>query len=180
MESAIPDTDRLTFKKITPEIYDALFKNSSNEEIKAFFGFETDAALEAEKAKYAVGIRTFNKTFLYFQLLDKNTQSIIGWCGYHTWYLDHARAEIGYGLFGEEHKNKGLMTEAMRPILDYGFDQMKLNRVEAFVGLNNVPSLRLLKRFNFTQEGHVREHYNNTGTPEDSLIFSLLLSERDQ
>ena len=69
------------------------------------------------------------------------------------------------------------MSEAMEAILAYGFNDMNLNRIEAFVGKNNVASLRTLKKFNFEEEGVLREHYINKSDPEDSLVFSLLKSE---
>jgi ribosomal-protein-alanine N-acetyltransferase len=47
---------------------------------------------------YEKGIPNLN-AFLYFHLLEKTDQNVIGWCGYHTWYLEHDRAEIGYELF---------------------------------------------------------------------------------
>ena len=109
--------------------------------------------------------------------MDKSTEKIIGWCGFHTWYLDHFRAEIGYGLFDENFKNKGIMTEAMKAILEYGFKQMKLHRIEAFIGTYNIPSLKLVEKFGFTKEGILRNHYLKNNVLEDSAVFSLLQKE---
>ena len=51
------------------------------------------------------------------------------------------------------------MTEAIIPILDYGFEQMKLQRLEAMISPENPASLCLFKKLNFKEEGHLREHY---------------------
>ncbi len=145
--------------------------------MRNFLALNSEEDTQLEKEKYKAGFSTFNKTFLYFQIIDKKSDEIIGWCGYHTWYTSHDRAEIGYILFDEEAKGKGYMTEVMTPILAYGFGKMNLHRVEAFVGKENVPSLKLMSNFGFTQEGHLKEHYLKNGVYEDSLVFSLLKSE---
>ncbi len=80
-------------------------------------------------------------------------------------------------MYADVHKRLGLMTEAMHPILKYGFAQMHLNRIEAFIGSNNVPSLNLIKKMKFTEEGRLRSHYIKNNQVEDSLVFSMLESE---
>jgi hypothetical protein len=42
----------------------------------------------------------------------------------------------------ENYKRKGLMTEAVSSIIDYGFNKLNLHRIEALVGSNNIPSLK--------------------------------------
>lgn len=69
------------------------------------------------------------------------------------------------------------MPEAISAIIDYGFVQMNLHRIEAFIGPNNEASLSLVKKYLFIQEGHLREHYCKNGKMEDSLVFSILKHE---
>jgi ribosomal-protein-alanine N-acetyltransferase len=170
-------TERLLLRKLTPEIFDYIYAHYSDAELMAFLGTANEAALAIEKEKHRKGLSTHNKSFCYFQILDKDTQKIIGWGGYHTWYLDHNRAEIGYGLFDDAYKQKGIMSEALKALLDYGFEQMKLHRVEALIGKDNVASLSLVQKFGFTQEGLLREHYFTNNTMEDSVVFGLLKQE---
>lgn len=66
------------------------------------------------------------------------------------------------------------MTEALREVLNYGFSELKLHRIEALVAESNIPSIRLLKRFGFTKEGTMREDYVVNGVSEDSDCYSLL------
>ena len=174
------NTERLRLRKITPEVYAYVFAEYTNEEQKSFFGFNTDAELEKERGKFEKGISTFNKSFVLFQLIDKASQKIIGSCGFHTWYTDHDRAEIGYALTRDDFKGKGMMTEALAPIIQYGFERMNLNRVEAFISPGNEPSLKLVAKLNFVPEGMLRQDYFKDGKHDDSLIFSLLHSEYRQ
>jgi ribosomal-protein-alanine N-acetyltransferase len=173
-------TDRLILRKLSPEIFDYIYANYSDEELLTFLGLATIETLATEKEKHRKGLSTFNKTFLYFKVLDKTTENIIGWCGYHTWYLDHNRAEIGYGFYDDTYKQKGLMSEAVKALLDYGFNQMKLHRVEALIGTNNEASMNLVKKFGFTYEGNLKEHYFTNNQMEDSLVFGLLKHEYEQ
>jgi ribosomal-protein-alanine N-acetyltransferase len=171
------ETERLLLRKITPEIRTAIFTQYPDNEARTWFGLQTDEDYAREKEKVQKGLTTFNRSFLYFMLVDKTSNETIGWCGYHTWYTDHRRAEIGYGLNEDVYKAKGLMSEAIRPILDYGFEHMNLNRIEAFIGPFNQASIRLVEKFHFVHEGLLRQHYIKGLNIEDSLVYSLLREE---
>lgn len=179
MNFELLETPRLKLRHLTPAVYHFVFTTYTPEEVKTFFGHSSDEQYQSERWRYENGLRTFNKSYLMFHLVDKGTDAVMGWCGFHTWYLDHDRAELGYVLSQDAYKGKGFMSEALPPILDYGFRTMNLHRVEAFVAPNNEPSLRLLKRMKFTQEGYLREHYKVNGKMEDSLLFSLLRREHE-
>ena len=172
-------TDRLILRKLTQESFDAIYSDLSQDEQLNILGLNSIEKLLEEKEKYKKGLSTHNKKFLYFQLLEQESRKIIGWCGYHIWYLDHKRAEIGYGLFENDYKGKGLMSEAIIPIVDYGFIRMELNRIEAVIEPKNKASIKLINKLNFVKEGHLREHYYNdeNNKMEDSIIFALLKSE---
>lgn len=142
----------------------------------SFLGLNTEA-LAKEKAKYAVGLVTFNKSYLYHTIIERKSGNIIGWCGYHTWYTQHNRAEIGYGLYSDDYKRQGIMTEALNAILAFGFSNMNLHRIEAMTASYNTASINTLLKFGFTQEGILREHYLVGDKMEDSLMFSLLKHE---
>ena len=152
-----------------------MFSNYNDEKLIEFFGLIIPDELAKEKNRYEKGMITFNKTFVLFHILENNKN--VGWCGFHTWYTDHARAEIGYVLSNEASKGKGIMSAVLKEVIDYGFNTMKLHRIEAFVGPNNVPSLKLMEKYNFTKEGNLREHYFKNNKMEDSVVFSLLKSE---
>ena len=70
-----------------------------------------------------------------------------------------------------------LMSEAVEAIIRYGFSELNLNRIEAIVGPENAPSLRLMEKNGFVQEGRLRKHYPAGDGFEDSLVFGLLREE---
>ena len=77
----------------------------------------------------------------------------------------------------ENYKRKALMSEAVEAIIEYGFKELNLNRIEALVGLENVPSLKILKKNGFQEEGRLRQHVRSADEFSDSLILSILANE---
>ena len=168
-------TERLILRKITPEVLSYVHATLNDDALLEFFGTD-EKGLEKQKDKFAKGMVTFNRTFTNFQLLDKMSRKVIGNCGFHTWYPLHNRAEIGYDIT-ESYRRKGLMTEAVDAVLNYGFNQMGLHRVEALTATYNDASMKIIQHFNFSLEGTLREHYNVDGVMEDSVMYSLLRHE---
>lgn len=166
-------TPRLILIKISTEAYNSVFTTMTDAEIMALYGFD-EKGLEKEKFRFANGVTTFNKKLLYFLLKDKETHKTIGVCGYHTWYIEHDRAELFYHIHDEKNKRQGLMTEALQAVLHYGFTEMKLNRAEAMTATYNIASQKTLAKFGFVFEGTLKEHYNVEGIYEDSFMYSLL------
>ena len=170
-------TERLILRKLTQECLDYIHAEMSQDEQMEILGLKSNEALEKEREKHKNGLSTHNKKFLYHQLIDKKTKEIIGWCGFHTWYTDHNRAEVGYGLYDDSYKGQGLMSEVIAIVIDYGFKHMALERIEAFVSPTNVPSIKLLERMKFKKEGLLKHHYFDNGRMDDSIVFGLLRAE---
>ena len=171
------ETDRLLLKMISPEQFKILFQQFEKAEIMALLGLQTDEEFAEEKMKSDKGYQTYDRTILSFFLVLKETNETIGRSGFHNWYAKHQRAEVGYVMYQETHRRKGYMREALAAILEYGFKVMGLNRIEAYIGPNNIASLTLIKKFGFTEEGVLRKHYCQDGELLDSIVFSLLQEE---
>lgn len=171
------ETSRLRLRKITASHYTYVFENFNETEVKMFFGSSSHQDYLMEKRRNEGGLETFNRSFVVWHIIEKNSGTVIGWCGYHTWYLDHDRAELGYGLFEEKHKRKGIMSETLRAVLAYGFEEMNLTRIEAFTATDNIASIGVVEKFGFQYEGRLRQHYKVNGHAHDSNVYSLLRSE---
>lgn len=166
-------TQRLLLKSITPQIIHSLFNEKTEAEIKLFF--DADESEYAHlKSMHEGGMETHRLSMLYFLVVDRKEDRIIGNCGFHTWNKTHRRAELFYSLKYEEDKRKGIMSEVVAKVLEFGFTTLKLHRVEALVGSWNIASIKLLERFHFTKEGTMREDYVVEGKNEDSECYSLL------
>jgi RimJ/RimL family protein N-acetyltransferase len=173
------ETKRLLLKELGPEEMKEIFTTCSDEEIMGLYGYTTNEEVETEKNKFELGMTTYRTSFKSFLIEEKSSGNIIGRSGFHNWYDMHKRAELGYALSDESAKRKGYTTEAVRAIIKYGFEEMDLNRIEAFVGPHNTPSLKIVRGLGFTEEGTLREHFCKNGVMEDSVCFSLLKKEYD-
>ncbi len=177
MDFEIIETLRLILKGLSPEGMRYIFENHSKEEIKRMLGHHSEEDYQKEEYKHKNGYSCYNRSFRLFLLTDKTSGAVIGRCGIHNWNADHRRAEIGYSMTDERYKRIGLMTEAVGAILEYGFHQMDLHRIEALVGPRNIPSQRIMEKFHFIKEGVLREHYYTDEQFEDSVVFSKLRQE---
>jgi len=171
------ETSRLFLRRLTPEVYNYVFTTLSETETKAFFGITSDADLEEERKKYRDGLSMYNHSFLVFQLIDKVNGSVIGSCGFFSWYLAHKRAEIGYVIADDKNRGQGYMKEAMEPVIGYGFNEMGLNKIDAFVDVSNEASFGLLEKFGFKREGVLSQHYIQLDKMVDVYVMSLLKSQ---
>ena len=94
------------------------------------------------------------------------------------YHIDHQNkiAAIGYWL-GEEFQGKGVITEACREIIRYGFMEFNLNRIELKCGTGNVKSKAIPERLGFTKEGILRQAELGNGNFQDLYLYSLLRQE---
>lgn len=171
------ETKNLILKGLSPEDMKSIFENYSKAEIKKILGHRSEEDYQKEESKHKNGYSSYNRSFKLFLIIDKVSNAIIGRCGIHNWNVGHKRAEIGYVMEDENYKRKGLMTETLAAVIEYGFTKLNLNRIEALVGKENIASLRLMEKFKFVKEGELREHYYIAGKHENSLVFSKLNSE---
>lgn len=97
---------------------------------------------------------------------------LIGALGYESWNPSHLRLEVAFELH-PDHQGKGLMTQAMEKIIDFGFNDIGAIRIEAFTLLHNSASIRLLERLNFNKEAQLKKYRMFNGTIHDIYLFAL-------
>ncbi|MGH8128427.1 MAG: GNAT family N-acetyltransferase [Gammaproteobacteria bacterium] len=114
--------------------------------------------------------------YIHLGLERKNDEQLIGTCTLFKLSEQCRRAEIGYGLASSAWR-QGYMHEALVALLNYGFAELGLNRVEADIDPDNVASARSLLRLDFKKEGHLRERWIVDEQVSDSDLYGLLFSE---
>jgi ribosomal-protein-alanine N-acetyltransferase len=80
---------------------------------------------------------------------------------------------IGYTL-DLELNGKGYASEAVRGMVDYGFNVLNLHRIEAGVMPSNLPSQRVLEKCGFIREGLARKNVNINGKWEDHYTYGIV------
>jgi [ribosomal protein S5]-alanine N-acetyltransferase len=81
-------------------------------------------------------------------------------------------ARVGYHV-DHELQGRGLMSEALRAVIRYAFDELRLHRLEASVIPSNERSVRVLERAGFVVEGYARKYLFINGQLRDHLLTSL-------
>ena len=69
------------------------------------------------------------------------------------------------------------MSEAVRGVVSFAFDELSLHRVEAACLPTNEPSRRLLKGVGFGEEGLARAYLKINGRWEDHLLFAIVSTD---
>jgi len=82
-------------------------------------------------------------------------------------------AYLGYYGF-EPHAGKGLMSEAVRLVVDHGFRKLKLHRLEANIQPANTDSIALVKRLGFKREGYSPRYLKIGGRWQDHERWAVL------
>ena len=168
------ETNRIILRERRPKLMQEVPKWDKEKQL-AFFGLTDESALEKEINRITSGQNNNYYSGIYFDLLIKETKEVIGSGGFHTWWRDHDRAEIGYWLNDEKNRRKGYMNEVLPFLLDYGFNKMHLHRIEAKTEQDNVASIALLEKYGFKKEAIIHGHYKMPdGTYSDDYLFYLL------
>ncbi|WP_189959057.1 GNAT family N-acetyltransferase [Streptomyces alanosinicus] len=102
--------------------------------------------------------------------------AFVGWCGLTNWDPDNRSASLGYCL-DPAMWGHGYATEAARALLQWAFDTLDLNRVQAEADTRNAASGRVLEKIGFVREGTLREDCVVNGEVSDSWVFGLLRRE---
>jgi ribosomal-protein-alanine N-acetyltransferase len=71
-------------------------------------------------------------------------------------------------------KQKGLMTEALAAVLNFGRTAMNLRRIEAFIATNNPASYKLVEKFGFQKEAEIKHRYQFGDEVDWDFMYALL------
>lgn len=100
----------------------------------------------------------------------------IGMCGFNTIDQQSKRAQIGYWI-SKGYEGKGIVKQCTEALMDYGFNSMKLNRIEIVCGVENKRSRHLPETLGFTEEGTMKEYEFLYDHFHDCILYSMLKKE---
>lgn len=169
------ETPRLRLREIVPADVPALFAIHGNAERMRWFGSDPlpDEAAAAKLVETFAGWRRQANPGTRWGLQLKGMDRLIGSCGLFSWNRGWKKCVLGYEL-AADCEGRGLMREALNAVMDWGFAEMQLNRVEAQIHPQNQASLKLAESLGFVPEGLLREVGYWGGQHHDMLQLSLL------
>jgi ribosomal-protein-alanine N-acetyltransferase len=171
------ETERIILRELKSTDAEAVYRYLSDREVTRYLDTPPHRSLKQTQdlLNFLVSLFEKGEGFRWGITLKSGDAAgvVIGTCGYHAWAKAHFRAEIGYEL-ARDYWGQGIMAEAIKALLAFGFEQMALNRVEAMVLEGNRASARFLEKLGFQQEAVLRDYEFVQGRFRDVLLFSLL------
>ncbi|MGQ7944492.1 GNAT family N-acetyltransferase [Flavobacterium sp. WC2509] len=168
-------TDRLLLRRLTIADADTILALRSNDQVmkyipRPYLKNKQDAleliTLFDDKIENGIGIN-WGIAFL------DEPEKILGIIGHYRMKPEHYRAEVGYMLFPEFNR-KGIVSEALQKVVEYGFKKMKLHSIEAILDPENIASEKVLLKNGFVKEAHLIENEFYDGHFINTMIYSKL------
>lgn len=168
------ETERLYLRRVVKEDINEIFALRSNKETMKYV--PRPLAKTPEDALEHIALidsKIENNEGINWAITLKGNSKLIGIIGHYRIKPEHFRAEIGYMLLPDYH-GKGIITEAIKETLNYGFQIMKLHSIEAIIDPENFASERVLQKNGFVKEAHLIENEFYDGRFLDTVIYSIL------
>ena len=162
------ETDRLHLRWLVDADWPMIRYLRSDKEVNKFVKRKSAETKEKALAFIAKTINDVNKGQLYqWCISTKSSPTMIGNICLWNFSQDYKTAEMGYDL-SPEFQGQGIMNEAMKAVLCFGFNTLHLDKIEAFTNYQNESSKRLLLKNRFIWNGQRND-------PEDmeNMIFEI-------
>lgn len=173
---SMPDiqTDRLILRRMTMKDAQDIFEYSRDADVARHVLWNAQKNVSEAKDYVRFMLKLYRDDLpSSWGIIDRASGRLIGTIGYMAYSEDNASVEIGYSL-AKWMWGKGIATEALRAVIDYTFDTMDVNRIEAQHELDNPASGRVMKKCAMTKEGVLRQRLYNKGRFVDVALYSIL------
>lgn len=149
-------TERLTLRRLM--VSDALdmFEYSKNPEVTRYLTWDAhpDVMYTREYLQY-LGTHYNVGDFFDWGVILTSEDKMIGTCGFTRFDYNNNSGEIGY-VINPAYRGQGIADEAVRTVMQFGFETLKLNRIEAKFMEGNTASLRVMEKTGMQLEGYHR------------------------
>jgi ribosomal-protein-alanine N-acetyltransferase len=168
------ESERLLLRQITSNDVNEIFELRSNPETMKYIPRPLVTSIdEAMDHIKMIQDKIETNEGINWAITLKDSPRMIGIIGHYRIRWEHFRSEIGYMLLPEYH-GKGLITEAIKLMIKYGFDDMGMHSLEAIIDPGNTASARVLEKNNFVKEAHILQNEFYDGRFLDTVIYSIL------
>ncbi|MDE7138521.1 MAG: GNAT family N-acetyltransferase [Ruminococcus sp.] len=174
-------TDRLILRRFEYKDDNAMLKNwISDEKIQSLYSEPVYSTKEEVKELLDKYIGSYEKNDYYrWAIIEKESGECIGQIAFFLVDSKNHFAEIEYCI-GSEFQCRGYATEATKAVITYGFDIIKLHKIQICTKTINAPSKRVIEKCGFTYEGTLRDFFFMNGEYVGRLYFSMLINEYKQ
>ena len=166
-------TNRLELRQIKEADLENIFRGLSHPDVIKHYGVSYSTLDDTwEQLEWYVELERTHSG-IWWAIILAETREFCGAIGYNNLSREHKKTELGFWLLPNFWK-KGIIQESLEPVLEYGFKELHLHRVEAFVETENISSQKALQKQHFQQEGILRDSEIKNGRFISVAIFSKL------
>lgn len=120
-------------------------------------------------------LKKHSKTAYSFLIIDKLTNEIAGSTSFGNINFSSEKAEIGWTWYGKKFQGTGLNKACKFELLQYGFEQIGLRRIQFSADLENIKSQKAIEKLGAIQEGIFRNNYiDSLGYSKDDVYYSII------
>jgi ribosomal-protein-alanine N-acetyltransferase len=171
------ESERLLLREMSGDDAPTLFEYFRDPEYTRYVSFEVHSSPEQTKDFITWMADLYQRQdSIRWGIQLKETGGLIGTIGLHFLRRDIRCMEVGYHI-GRSYWRRGFATEALRTVVDFGFRDMNLNRIEATHHAGNEASGRVMQKVGFRYEGIWRQRAYKHGSLVDTVWYSLLREE---
>jgi len=167
-------TDRLHLRRLVPADAPALLAIRSDPRVNAYLNRPLPASLAEMETRIETldGYIQKKESIMWAVSLAGETEMIGTIC---LWHLDAERnaAELGFEVM-PEHGGKGLMKEAARAVVNFGFEKMQLSAIDGWTHRDNTASQKLMEKIGFTRSPELEEKYASELGEDKCVIYTLM------
>ena len=170
----ILETERLILRRVLPSDVKEMFELRSNPETMKYI--PRPLLTNHEEALAHIQMmedKIETNEGINWAITIKGDDKMLGVIGHYRIKPEHYRAEVGYMILPEYH-GKGITTEAVQCVVDYGFNTMQLHSIEGVIDPENEASQRVLQKCGFVKEAHFKENEFYDGKFIDAVVYSKL------
>ena len=154
------ESDRLIFREFTPDDAPGMFELNLAPEVLQFTGDAPFNSIDEARSFIIDYTQYQDHGYGRWTVLLKDSNEYIGWCGL-KYIPDYKDVDLGYRLL-RKYWGLGLATEASKASLNYGFNQLNLNRIVGRAHVSNLASIRVLEKAGLTFEKEMDYHIGPT------------------
>nr|WP_315173389.1 GNAT family N-acetyltransferase [uncultured Flavobacterium sp.] len=170
----ILETERLILRRVLPSDVKEMFELRSNPETMKYI--PRPLLTNHEEALAHIQMmedKIETNEGINWAITLKGDNTMLGVIGHYRIKPEHYRAEVGYMILPEYH-GKGITSEAVQCVVDYGFNTMQLHSIEGVIDPENEASQRVLQKCGFVKEAHFKENEYFDGKFIDAVVYSKL------
>ncbi|WP_026828409.1 GNAT family N-acetyltransferase [Exiguobacterium artemiae] len=172
------ETERLVLRPLQVKDLDDLFEYTQDEETARYVTWSANQTIEQAEQFLNYVLSNYEQgKEAPWAIVWKETGKMIGTIDFiHLLLDDNEQAELGYAL-SRQFWGKGIVTEAVECVMAFGFEELKLERIQARCMEGNIGSARVMEKVGMKYEGTLRRLIFIKEAFHDVKMYSMLRDE---